>query len=70
MMGEDRDQLCHLFREFMASFDDLESRIEELERMVQYLDDKGKTGSGVDEDQVESMISEALDSLTFHTYID
>jgi len=69
MRGEDRDQLSHLFRELMASLDDFESRIEELERMAQYLDEKEK-GSGVDEEQVESMISDALDSLTFHTYID
>ena len=69
MRGEDKDQLCHLFRELIASLDDLESRIEELERMAQYLDEKEK-GSGVDEEQVESMISDAIDSLTFHTYID
>ena len=69
MRGEDKDQLCHLFRELIASLDDLESRIEELERMAKYQDEK-EAGSGVDEEQVESMISDALDSLTFHTYID
>ena len=69
MKSGDREQLWQLFRMFMTSMDDWEERIEELERMVQHLDEKEK-GSGVDEEQVESMISDALDSLTFHTYID
>ena len=70
MTSEDRERLFQLFREFMTSMDDFEERIEELERRVDYEASRETTSEGVTEDQVESMIGEALDSLTFHTYID
>lgn len=70
MTSEDRERLFQLFREFMTSMDDFEERVEELERRVDYEASRETTSEGVTEDQVESMIGEALDSLTFHTYID
>ena len=70
MTSEDRERLFQLFRELMTSMDDFEERVEELERRVDYEASRETTSEGVTEDQVESMIGEALDSLTFHTYID